>query len=105
MTGDSTFRYSRHAMCRLAQRGISTQAMRVLLNHGDSFHAGRGCSYVQLSRSALRLLAADATLTCNLRSLATLQAIVSDDGEVVTCYHASAKRLGSSRRRPSYKYH
>ena len=101
----SAYRYSRHAICRLAQRGVSTEAMRVLLEHGEIYNAGQGCSYVQLSRADLGRLAADGAPKGVLHSLARLQAVVSDEGEVVTCYHASHRRLVSSRRRPSFKYH
>lgn len=104
MQTQSAYRYSRHASCRLAQRGISAEAMHVLLEHGVTYDAGQGCSYVQLSRADLRRLAAEGAPERILRSLARLQAVVSDEGEVVTCYHASDRRLGSSRR-PSFKYH
>ena len=56
------YRYSRHAICRLAQRGISAEAMRLLLECGETYNAGKGCSYVQLSRADLRSLAAEALL-------------------------------------------
>ena len=105
MQVQSAYRYSRHAICRLAQRGVSAEAMRILLEHGRTYNAGQGCSYVQLSRADLRRLAADGAPEGILRSLARLQAVVSDEGEVVTCYHASDRRLVSSRRHPSFKYH
>lgn len=99
------YRYSRHAICRLAQRGISAEAMRLLLECGETYNAGKGCSYVQLSRADLRSLAAEGASEVILRSLARLQAVVSDEGDVVTCYHASDRRLGSSRRQSSSKHH
>jgi hypothetical protein len=33
MQVQSAYRYSRHAICRLAQRGVSAEAMRILLEH------------------------------------------------------------------------
>lgn len=105
MQVQAAYRYSRHAICRLAQRGVSAEAMRILLEHGRTYNAGQGCFYVQLSRADLRRLAAEGAPEGTLRSLARLQAVVSNEGEVVTCYHASARRLVSSRRRPSFKYH
>lgn len=99
------FSYSCHAICRLAQRGISSEAMKVLLEYGETFNAGQGCSYVQVSKAALKILSAEGAPECILRSVSSLQAVVSAEGEVVTCYYASARRLGSSRRRPSHRYH
>ncbi len=105
MQVQAAYRYSRHAICRLAQRGVSAEAMRILLEHGRIYNAGQGCSYVQLSRADLRRLAAEGAPEGILRSIARLQAVVSNEGEVVTCYHASDRRLVSSRRRPSFQYH
>ncbi len=105
MQVQSAYSYSRHAICRLAQRGVSAEAMRILLEHGSIYNAGQGCTYVQLSRADLSRLAAEGASEGVLRSLARLQAVVSDEGEVVTCYHASDRRLVTSRRRPSFKYH
>lgn len=105
MQMQSTFRYSHHAICRIAQRGISSVALQLILEHGETFYAGRGCSYVQLSKATLRRLSAEGVPESILRRTTSLQAVVSEEGEVVTCYHASSRRLGSSRRQPSHKYH
>lgn len=104
MQMQSAYSFSRHAICRIAQRGISAEAMSVLLDHGDAYNAGQGCSYVQLSKAALRRLSAEGAPERVLRNLARLQAVVSGEGEVVTCYYASDSRMGISRRRPSCKY-
>ena len=105
MQAQSAYRYSQHAICRLAQRGVSAETIRMLLEHGRIYDAGQGCSYVQLSRADLSRLAAEGAPERILRSLARLQAVMSKEGEVVTCYHASDRRLVSSRRRPSFKFH
>ena len=59
MQGQSAYHYSQHASCRVAQRGVSTETMRILLELGRTYKAGQGCSYVQMSRADLCMLAAE----------------------------------------------
>ncbi len=98
------FFFSAHAVRRIAQRGIQSEALRLLLDYGESFNAGQHCSYYQVSKATLRRLANTGVREQILRTAACLQAVISEQGEVLTCYRANARRLASSRRRPSHKY-
>lgn len=51
------FFLSAHAVRRIAQRGIQPEALSLVLEYGESFNAGRRCSYYQVSKVALRKLA------------------------------------------------
>lgn len=98
------FFYSAHAIRRIAQRGIQPEALSLLLEYGDSFNAGQHCSYYQVSKATLRRLANTGVREQLLRTAACLQAVISEQGQVLTCYRANARRLATSRRRPSRKY-
>jgi len=98
------FIYSAHATRRIAQRGIQPEALSLLLEYGESFNAGQQCSYYQVSQTTLRQLANTGVREQILRTTACLQAVISQQGEVLTCYRANARRLASCRRRPSHKY-
>ncbi|MFG6083656.1 DUF4258 domain-containing protein [Paracoccus litorisediminis] len=83
------FSFSRHAETRMAQRGIRTNSLDILLLHGTTYSAGEGCERYQLLDCTFRHLQTAGYDVQILRSAAKLCAIVNEHGVVVTCYHVS----------------
>lgn len=82
----SAFSISNHACTRMAQRGVQSRVLDVLLMHGSRAKAAGGCERYRLLDRTVRQLEAEGYDTQLLKSATKLRAIVSADGAVVTCY-------------------
>lgn len=89
-----------HARARMQQRGISPQALEVLLDYGREAHDNRGCRIVRFDkrsrRRVLRELGSERYR--RLERYFNAYAIVAADDAVVTVGHWSGS---SPRARPS----
>jgi hypothetical protein len=97
LSHQSAFSISNHAYTRMAQRGVQSRILDVLLMHGSRAKVGGGCERYRLLDRTVRQLEADGYDAQLLKSATKLRAIVSADGAVVTCYRGSPEQ----RRRPA----
>jgi hypothetical protein len=89
LSHQSAFSISNHACTRMAQRGVQSRTLDVLLMHGSRARAGGGCERYRLLDRTVRQLEAEGYDAQLLKSATKLRAIVSADGAVVTCYRGS----------------
>ena len=85
----NAFSISNHACTRMAQRGVQSRVLDVLLMHGSRAKTAGGCEKYCLLNRTVRQLEADGYDAQLLKSATKLRAIVSADGAVVTCYRGS----------------
>lgn len=100
LSHENAFAVSSHACTRIAQRGVQSQVLDLLLVHGSRSKAGGGCEKYRLLDRTARELEAEGYGTQLLKSATKLRAIVSADGVVVTCYRGSTERRRSQARKP-----
>lgn len=85
-TRNPTLVISVHASERLEQRSIGQLAIQIAIEFGEWFCAGSGCQVAYLSRRALQ--AAKALVGQRTTELENLAVVISNDGTVLTAYHA-----------------
>lgn len=90
---------TKHAEQRAAQRCITSKALLLLLNYGDESDTRDGCYSYRLSRKVARELVAELADPAVLNEACKLRVIVSQSGNVVTCYHCSERTLRAHKRR------
>lgn len=75
--------YSRHALTRCAQRGVSRHVMSLLIEHADlALYAGAGCVSVRLGRDAAAGLVAEGARPEAVSRARRLVAVMGDWGVV-----------------------
>ena len=96
---------SKHAECRIRQRGIPQNNLEVVMRFADVEQlVGQRLTVLRLSRQALVGAiqeGIDKTLFTKLRKLAVIQAA---DGTVVTCVHLHGKKSKAYLRRDRHKF-
>ena len=88
--------FSIHAVTRLQQRGISLNEIDLLIQFGEAFSAGDGCSRVIMDRDGARRVAdyLGNDSSALARRLRNLGAVVEDQsGRVVTVFHRYNRTL------------
>lgn len=95
LSHQNTFLLSDHAITRMAQRGIQSRSLDILLVHGSRSDAGGGCERYRLLDRTVKQLKTEGYDARALKSATKLRAIVSADGAVVTCYRGSPERRRS----------
>jgi hypothetical protein len=85
-TRKPTLVISTHASERLEQRSIGQLAIQIAIEFGEWFYAGKGCQVAYLSRRALQT--ARALVGQRAVDLENLAVVISNDGTVLTAYHA-----------------
>ncbi|MFQ5783228.1 MAG: hypothetical protein ACE5H8_00205 [Alphaproteobacteria bacterium] len=93
---------TRHALRRLQQRGIPSEAVQLIDEHGDiELNAGRGCISMQISRRKTASLMADGYAPGLVERAANLVVIRCEEtGHIVTVLHVHGQR--ARRRRPRH---
>lgn len=91
LSHQSTFSLSNHACTRMAQRGVQSQALDILLIHGVRTKAVGGCERYRLLDRTVQQLEAEGYDAQMIEAARKLRAIVSADGAVVTCYRGASK--------------
>jgi hypothetical protein len=95
LSHQNTFSLSKHAVTRIAQRGILDRSLDILLIHGSRSDAGGGCEKYCLLERTVKQLKTEGYDARALKSATKLRAIVSTDGAVVTCYRGNPERRKS----------
>ena len=90
-----------HAQHRIAQRGICIEALMLVALYGTDFPAGRGCVRRALHLSQTTDLNEQGYNFALIEKALHLEAVFSNEDELITCYQRSPKRacLGTSRGR------
>ena len=95
----NSFSFSKHAVTRIAQRGIQVRILDILLLHGSRTDAGDGCESYRLLNRTLKQLKTEGYDAQTLKSATKLRAIVNAHGAVVTCYRGNPEGWRRSDRR------
>jgi len=82
----SNFTLSKHAVVRAAQRNVNNEALYIVLNYGVDVPAGVSISKRSLRVSQLPELYEDGFSVNVVEKALNLEAVVSNDGSVITCY-------------------
>lgn len=93
------FMLSTHAATRMAQRGIQSAILDLVLLHGTRAKAKRDCEEYVLSGRAARQLEAAGYDNQTIASAIKVRAIVDTEGTIVTCYHQCNGRPRPSSRK------
>lgn len=87
----SIYPMSAHASARLRQRGISSEALAMVLDYGDSDRS-HGADRFFLPAKARVALVEELDLPRSLLDRLNLNVVVADNGTVVTVAHAIRRR-------------
>ena len=81
--------FSKHALARMQQRGITQTALDCLLEYGREVHDHHGAVTVYFDKAARHRLArdGDARTRKEIAQLRRLYAVLGGDGEIVTVGH------------------
>lgn len=96
---EGAFTLSTHAATRMAQRGIRSAILDLVLLHGTQSRAKRDCEEYLLPERAVRQLEVAGYDENLLRAATKVRVIVDADGTVVTCYHERNGQSGPSIRK------
>ena len=96
------FMLSNHAATRMAQRGIQSAILDLVLLHGTRAKAQRDCEEYVLSVRSARHLEAAGYDNQTITSAKKVRAIVDTEGMIVTCYHRRNSRPRQSSREPHF---
>jgi hypothetical protein len=95
---EAAFALSHHATIRMAQRGIRSEALELVLLHGSRVKAGDACEEYALTDRTGRQLERAGHDGRTIATAKKVRAIVSADGTIVTCYHQRSYRSRPVRR-------
>lgn len=95
----SNFTLSKHAVVRSAQRNVNNQALDVVLSYGVDIPAGASICKRSLRESQLQELYQDGFSTNIVEKALNLEAVVHNDGSVITCYKIDRNILLRRKRR------
>jgi hypothetical protein len=84
---NAAFALSHHATTRMAQRGIRSEALELVLSHGTRIKAGGACEEYVLTDRTGRHLQSEGYDGRAVATAKKIRAIVNSEGVVVTCYH------------------
>lgn len=101
---EGAFMLSAHAATRMAQRGIRSASLDLVLLHGVPSKAPYDCETYLLPDQAARQLMAAGYDEDVIKAAAKLKAIVGYDGTVVTCYYGRRRRLASLLQKERSRY-
>ena len=87
----SNFTLSNHATVRTAQRNVKKDALDIVLTYGVDIPAGAGVSKRSLRVSQLQEIYQDGFSVNAIEKAFNLEAVVSNDGVIITCYKIDRK--------------
>lgn len=86
--------YTKHAQCRIQQRGIPPIALELLTMFGDEYYDGHGCIKVLFSKRSIKRMESE----LGMRSVSKLGKLLCvyqvesvHDGRVITCAHQTKR--------------
>lgn len=90
---------TKHALERLAQRGIQPQALHVVIAYGHDTPTRDGCLKRELRHTRMSEVLADGVPLKIIEAALKIEAILSREERLVTCYIRSPRCLNRSLRR------
>jgi hypothetical protein len=80
-----------HARARMQQRGVSADALDLLLSYGKEAHDHHGAVILFMDKAAQKRLEAASRAKSEVRRLAGLYAVLSRHGQVITVGHRTRR--------------
>lgn len=90
---------TKHAADRIAQRGVHPEALNVVLAYGEDAPARDGCLKRELRHTQVHEALADGVPLKIIEAALKIEAIVSREERLVTCYMRSPRCLNRPSRR------
>lgn len=95
---------TQHAEQRLAQRNVSLEALEILISFGTDLPAGQGRVRRELHAIQAAELRAEGYCAALVDKALRIEAILSADGVLITCYQRTPRaRIGRAQRRRSVR--
>lgn len=84
---------TKHAVERIAQRGVQSQALEVVLTYGADAPARGGCLKRELRHAQVNEILADGVSFDVVEAALKIEAILSREERLVTCYQRAPRCL------------
>ncbi len=90
---------TKHAVERMSQRGVSSQALEVVLTYGADTPAYDGCLKRALRHAEVNEILADGISLDVVEAALKIEAVLSQEERLVTCYQRAPRCLNRATRR------